>query len=82
MDENTIILNREWIYNDVNGDPVGSTDFEVPMEWLLKVYPILFPDGDPIEEFLDWYTPEEDGERIYQQAVKDGVLIQEGIAVY
>ena len=37
----------------------------------------LFPLEKDIDRFLDVYEPETDGEKIYQQAVRDGQIIEE-----
>ena len=63
-------LNRAWIYSDSADDPVGE-------KYFLSIFPKLFPLENDINRFLDIYEPETDGEKIYQQAVRDGQIIEE-----
>ena len=77
-------LNRGWIYDDENGDAIGEINFVVPGEWLK----ILFEEHyrkqyDDIEQFLDAYEPETEGEFIYNKAIEDGKLIEDiGVVMY
>lgn len=71
-------LNRAWIYgNGPDKDPTGETNFVIPEDYFVEIFPKLFPDEDDISFFLDIYEPETDGEKIYQQAKKDGKIIDE-----
>lgn len=76
-------LNRAWIY-DKNGDePVGETNFVIHTEYLNKVFKKLFSDKyKNLNDFLDVYEPETEGELIYQRAKADGEIIEEGVNMY
>ena len=76
-------LNRAWIM-DEDGEPIGETNFVVPEEWLQKLYDENFADEyDSLDELVEVYEPEDVGEFIYQQAIKDGVLIEDlGVVMY
>lgn len=70
-------LNREYIY-DEEGEVIGETNFVVPAGWLIELYNKTYANKyNSLEEFLDVYEPETDGEFIYQQAVKDDVIIED-----
>lgn len=79
-------LNRAWIYDD-NDETIGETNFVVPGNWLINFFNDNRKDKywfiKDFEEFLDMYEPEEDGELIYQAAMKDEVLIEDiGVVIY
>lgn len=76
-------LNRAWII-DENKNIIGETNFVVSEDWLVKLFENEYIDiYDSLEEFLDVYEPETDGEFIYQKAIKDGVLKEDlGIVMY
>lgn len=78
--EGELELNREWIYDDPDDDPVAERNFVIPEKYFNEIFPELFPDEDDIEEFLDIYEPETDGEKIYQRAKKDGKIIDEFVS--
>lgn len=77
-------LNREWIYDEETEEEIGETNFVVPARWMKKLFDKTYADKyDSLDEFLDVYEPEVDGEFIYQQAIKDGVLVEDlGIVMY
>lgn len=71
-------LNRAWIYgNGPDEDPTGETNFVIPEDYFVAIFDRLFPHENDISFFLESYEPETDGEKIYQQAVKDGKIIEE-----
>ena len=81
-------LNRAWIYDDEE-DTVGETNFVVSSGWLVNTFDKLNNERkfvceyEDIEDFLDSYEPEIDGELIYQCAIKDGMLKEDlGIVMY
>jgi hypothetical protein len=76
-------LNRAWIL-DEEEEPIGETNFVVPGKWLKELYDQQFvSEYDSLNEFLEVYEPEVDGELIYQAAIKDNVLIEDfGIVMY
>ena len=39
-------------------------------------------DEEDASDFLNWYDPETDGELIYEFAVRDGAIIEEGDHYY
>lgn len=81
-------LNRAWI-KDNNGDEIGETNFVIPEEWLGEAFTKLNNENkfvceyDDLEDFLESYEPETDGELIYQKAIEDGVLKEDlGVVMY
>lgn len=71
-------LNRSWVYdNEPNEDPIGERNFVITQKYFFSIFEKLFPLERDIHHFLEVYEPETDGEKIYQQAVKDGQLIDE-----
>ena len=43
----------------------------------MAIFDKLYPRENDISFFLEVYEPETDGERIYQQAKRDGKIIEE-----
>ena len=76
-------LNRAWIL-DAEEEPIGETNFVVSGQWLANLFVKNFSDEyRSLNEFLEVYEPEVDGEFIYQEAIKDGVLIKDmGVVMY
>jgi len=72
-----LTLNRAWIYSDSAEDPVGEKNFVITTKYFLSIFPKLFPTENDIDRFLCVYEPETDGEKIYQQAVRDEQIIDE-----
>lgn len=74
-------LNRAWIYD---GDEiVGETNFVIDENYFISIFHELFPDEDDIDDFLDSYEPEADGEKIYERALADGKLKEDlGVQYY
>ena len=71
-------LNRAWIYgNGPDEEPTGETNFVIPEDYFVAIFDKLFPRENDISFFLEVYEPETDGEKIYQQAKKDGKIIEE-----
>ena len=82
--ENYVDLNRAWIYDENNEEIIGHTNFVIRYEYLEKIFNELFSKkykGD-LENFLDVYEPESEGELIYQRAVADDELFEEEIEIY
>ena len=78
-------LTKEVNYNMDTIEPIEEYVFVVPGEWLHDVYNnYVVPKFDyydvPIEEFLDVYDPEKEGEAIYLLAKSQGVIKEEGWA--
>ena len=80
-------LNRGWIYNKER--IIGETNFIVPTNWLKETFDNLNNDNqfichyDNLNDFLETYEPETDGELIYQKAIADGVLKEDlGVVIY
>ena len=83
-----IELNRAWIL-DEDGEAVGETNFVVTIKWLNTVFERLNNTSkfvckyNDLEDFLEVYEPETDGELMYQEAIKDNALIEDlGIVMY
>lgn len=76
-------LNRAWILDDEE-EPIGETNFVVPGKWLKNLFDKHFAnDYGSLNKFLEVYEPEAEGEFIYQEAIKDGVLIEDlGVVMY
>lgn len=85
-------LNRAWVYDDEDDDPVGETNFVVPAYWLIDLYKKHYAEKKTcsghyaygsLEDFLDIYEPEDEGEFIYKKAIEDGVLVEDiGVVMY
>lgn len=77
-------LNRAWIIDKDTDEITGETNFVVPAKWLKELYDKRFADKfDSLDEFTEVYEPETDGEFIYQEAIKDGVLVEDlGVVTY
>ena len=77
-------LNRAWVYDDEDDDPIGETNFVVPAKWLKDLFEMYYKDeyGD-FEMFLDVYEPKTEGKFIYKKAIEDGVLKEDiGVVMY
>ena len=76
-------LNREYIYDD-DVEVIGETNFVVPAGWLMELFNKEYADEyDSLDDFLDAYEPETDGEFIYKRAIEDNVLIEDfGVVMY
>ena len=76
-------LNRAWIL-DEEDEPIGETNFVVDGKWLKKLFDKHFANEyRSLKEFTDVYEPETEGEFIYQEAIKDGTLIEDlGVVMY
>ena len=78
-------LNRGWIIDEETEEEIGETNFVVPTKWTKDLFERKYSDKyyNSFEEFLEAYEPEVDGEFIYQQAIKEGVLIEDlGVVMY
>lgn len=81
-------LNRSWVYNKYD-DIIGETNFVVPTKWLASTFEKLNSERkfshiySDFQDFIDIYTPETDGELIYQCAIKDNALIEDlGVVMF
>ena len=76
-------LNYKWII-DEDGEIIGEANFVVPAEWLRELHDNKYADTyEYFDEFIEFYDPETDGKFIYQEAIKDNVLIEVlGIKMY
>lgn len=71
-------LNRKWITDNI-GENIGETNFVITEEFLLehgKECP-NYDDEENIENFLETYVPEEDGQYLYNLAKNTGSLIED-----
>ena len=81
-------LNRAWIIDEEEDEQIGETNFVVPADWLTNTFNKLnnerkfICEYEDLEDFLDSYEPETDGELIYQCSIKDGVLKEDIGVVY
>ena len=79
-------LNREYIVDD-EGEAIGETNFVVSASWLMDNLKNICPNvcldtEQDIEDFLNWYEPEIDGEAIYQAAKRANEIVEEGVNFY
>ena len=77
-----IELNRKWLYEDEDDFPIGEQNFVVPAEYFYSLMEMFGMDDADASDFLDWYDPETDGELIYEFALRDGAIIEEGEHYY
>lgn len=77
-------LNRAWIIDEETEDEIGETNFVVSAKWMKKLFDKVYADRyNSLDEFLDVYEPEVDGEFIYREAIKDGALVEDfGVVMY
>lgn len=83
MVNETIILNAEYIYNDI-GEPIKTHDFEVPYDWVQNYFNHYFAIQykNDFDFFLDAYDPATEGMQIYRAAKRSHRLISEGWCDY
>ena len=76
-------LNRKYIYDD-EVEVIGETNFVVPAGWLMELFDKVYANKyASLDELLDVYEPETEGEFIYQKAIKDDVLVEDfGVVMY
>lgn len=70
-------LNRAWIYEEGIDEPIGEKNFVIPADYFSSIFPVFFLDEHDMNDFLDVYEPETDGEAIYRKALVDGKIIEE-----
>ena len=78
-----IELNRKWLYDYDDEDVIGERNFVIPAEYfygLMEMFGMI--DTDTTFTFLDWYDPETDGELIYEFALRDDAIVEEGDHYY
>ena len=77
-------LNRKWIVDEETDEPIGEMNFVVPAKWLEELFDKKYANEyNSLDEFTDVYEPETDGEFIYQEAIKDRVLVENlGVVMY
>ena len=74
---NEIQLNRRYDY-DENDEIIGQQAFVVTEDYARKIYEKLFAHRyRSFEALLDVYTPETDGQTLYERAVDDNALIDD-----
>lgn len=78
-----IELNKKWIY-DNNGETIGETNFVVSYKWLHDLFNKYYAEKyESMEDFLDAYDPECEGEFIYTKAKEDNAIKEDlGIVMY
>ena len=80
-------LNRAWVYARGSDEPIGEKNFVVTKEFLNNFWGFFreklgYPKESTLEEFLDVYEPERDGEFVYQVAKRNGELVEDLGKVY
>lgn len=78
-------LTKEVNYHMDTIEPIEEYVFVVPGDWFHDLYNNYIVDrfdyrDVPIEEFLNVYIPDREGEAIYLLAKSQGVIIEEGWA--
>lgn len=71
-------FNRKWIVDDT-GENVGEINFVITEEFLLLHWKECpnYNSEENIEDFLETYVPEEDGQCLYSLAKNTGNLIED-----
>nr|DAJ60416.1 MAG TPA: hypothetical protein [Caudoviricetes sp.] len=71
-------LNRKWVTDDI-GENVGETNFVITEEFLLLHWKECpnYNNEENIEDFLETYVPEEDGQYLYDLVKDTGNLIED-----
>lgn len=73
-----IMLNRQWIHKSGEDEAFAELNFVIDFEYFKRTYHELFGvEQSDIENFLDGYEPEVDGEKIYQRAKIDNAVVNE-----
>ena len=77
-----IEMNRGWL-TDEDGEAIGEINFVVPATWLIDLFDTHYSSKyENIDDFLDVYEPEVEGEFVYQKAIENGTLVEDLGAVY
>lgn len=78
------VLNRKWLYS--KSDPnevIGETNFIVPVDIIMYVYMKYYSKKyKDFNEFLEVYTPETEGMKIYRIAKEKNKIIEDTGEVY
>lgn len=71
-------LNRKWITDNI-GENIGETIFVISEDFLLLHWEECpnYSKEENIENFLETYIPEEDGQYLYKLAKDTGNLIED-----
>ena len=84
-----IEMNRAWVYNDTEEDPIGETNFVVSEDFAKQAFEklneqeTLVKKYDSFNTFIENYEPEVDGEAIYKLAIQENKLIEDiGTVLY
>ena len=77
-------LNRAWIIDNETDEEIGETNYVVPANWMQELFNKVYADKyESLDEFMEIYEPETQGEFIYRKAIEDGVLIKDlGVVMY
>lgn len=77
-----IELNRKYLYDYDEEDAIGERNFVVPAEYYYALMADFGMTDAEASDFLDWYDPEVDGQLIYEFALRDGAIVEEGDHYY
>lgn len=70
-------MNRAWIVDEAD-EIIGETNYIVSDEWLRELFDKEYKDRyDSLDDFVEVYDPETEGEYIYRKAIKDGALVED-----
>lgn len=73
--DNSVVVNKAV---EMDGNKVVYCEsFVVSRDWLQEVIDTEFTDYESIEDFLENYVPEEDGQELYDMAESDGEIENE-----
>lgn len=79
-------LNFGYVYDD-DEEIIGEKNFVVSAEWLFanvgKICKnVALETEQDINDFLNWYDPEDDGRAIFEAALVDGALIENAFVTW
>ena len=77
-----LTLNRGWIYGIDDEWAIGERTFTIPAEYFYGLMEMFGMDDADASDFLNWYDPEVDGQLIYEFALRDGAIVEEGDHYY
>ena len=77
-------LNRKWLYSKSDPDEIiGETNFTVPIDIVMYVYMKYYSKKyGSFNEFLETYTPETEGMKIYRIAREKNKIIKDSGNIY
>ena len=77
-----IELNRGWMYEIDDETPIGEKNFVIPAEYYYALMADFGMTEEEATDFLNWYNSDTDGCLIYEFALRDGAIVEEGTHFY